>query len=291
MSQVTVSQLAEVLGVSIEKLLDQLTQAGIEAGSSDDPVSNDDKKKLLAHLRASHGKSASDATAPRKVTLKRKSVSELRIPGSGPRAATKTVNVEIRKRRTYVKREALQEQGQEDPEREKAVQALKEAQERREAEEKARVEKEEKARQEAEEAARLLAEEQARKSEEEMSRREAEEKARQEAARREAEEAERRKEEERAKKLAEEQRKRKKQKAGKAPTRYGREQLHVAGGAAARRRKPTRRISRPAASGEHGFTRPTEAVVREVEIPETISVADLAKLLAIKSGEVIKALM
>jgi translation initiation factor IF-2 len=291
MSQVTVSQLAEVLGVSIERLIDQLKGAGIEAGGGDDPVSNDDKKKLLAHLRASHGKSDSDATAPRKVTLKRKSVSELRIPGSGPRASTKTVNVEFRKSRTYVKREALQEQDSEDPDREKAVQALKEAQEKRDAEEFARKEIEEKAAREAEEGARLAAEEQARKSQEEATRREAEEKARQEAAQREAEEAERKKEEERAKKLAEEQRKRRKQRS-KPSTRYGRAELHVAGGASGRRLKPARRAtSASTAGGEHGFSRPTEPVIRDIAIPENISVTDLAKLMAIKASEVIKVLM
>jgi translation initiation factor IF-2 len=110
MSKVTVSQLADVLGVDSDKLLTQLRDAGIEASGSDDEVSNDDKKKLLAHLRASHGKVESDATAPRKVTLKRKSVSELRVSGSGPRAATRMVNVEVRKKRTYVKREVVQEQ-------------------------------------------------------------------------------------------------------------------------------------------------------------------------------------
>ena len=52
MSQVTVSQLADVLGVEAEKLLSQLNDAGIEASGPDDSVSNDDKKKLLAHLRA-----------------------------------------------------------------------------------------------------------------------------------------------------------------------------------------------------------------------------------------------
>ena len=122
MSQVTVAQLAEVLGISVEKLIAQMSKANINLTSGDDSVSNDDKKKLLAHLRSAHGKSESDATAPRKVTLKRKSISELRIQGSGPRASTKTVNVEFRKSRTYVKREALQE----DPEREKVQQALKE---------------------------------------------------------------------------------------------------------------------------------------------------------------------
>ena len=136
MSQVTVSQLADVLGVDADKLLSQLNDAGIEANSGDDTVSNDDKKKLLAHLRASHGKVESDATAPRKVTLKRKSVSELRVPGSGPRASTRTVNVEVRKRRTYVKREVVQEQiGTEDADREEARKILEESRAKREAEE------------------------------------------------------------------------------------------------------------------------------------------------------------
>ncbi|MEM1412733.1 MAG: translation initiation factor IF-2 associated domain-containing protein, partial [Pseudomonadota bacterium] len=134
MSKVTVSQLAEVLGVTVDKLLDQLNQAGIEAGSGDEAVSNDDKKKLLAHLRASHGKAESDATAPRQVTLKRRSHSELRIQGSGPRATTKTVNVEFRKKRTYVKRDALQEHQAEDSEREAARKALEESRAQREAE-------------------------------------------------------------------------------------------------------------------------------------------------------------
>ena len=136
MSQVTVSQLAEVLGISIDKLLNQLSRAGIEARSGDEAVSNDDKKKLLAHLRSIHGKTVDEVTAPRKVTLKRKSLSELRIRGSGPRAATKTVNVEIRKRRTYVKRDALQAQDALDPDREEAVKALQESRDRRELEEK-----------------------------------------------------------------------------------------------------------------------------------------------------------
>jgi len=290
MSQVTVSQLAEVLGVSVEKLIAQMSKANINLTSGDAPVSNDDKKKLLAHLRSSHGKSESDATAPRKVTLKRKSMSELRIQDSGPRASTKTVTVEFRKSRTYVKREALQESEKHDPEREKVQQALKEAQERREAEEKARQETEEKARLEAEEAARKLAEEQARKEQEERSQREQEERAEEAAAKVRAEEEERKKEEERVRKIAEEQHKRKKERA-KPATRYGRKELHVAGGAAARRRKPSRRTAAPARPTEHGFSKPTAPVVRDVAIPETIVVAELAKLLAIKVGEVIKVLM
>ena len=286
MSQVTVAQLAEVLGISVEKLIAQMSKANINLTSGDDSVSNDDKKKLLAHLRSAHGKSESDATAPRKVTLKRKSISELRIQGSGPRASTKTVNVEFRKSRTYVKREALQE----DPEREKVQAALKEAQDRREAEEKARAEAAEKARLEAEEAARKAAEEAELKAKEEQSLREQEEKAEEAAARIRAEEKERLKEEERLAKLAEEAHKRKKERA-KPTTRYGRQELHVELGAGKRRRKPTKRVSSQPRPTEHGFSKPTEPVVREVSIPETIVVAELAKLLAIKAAEIIKVLM
>ncbi len=287
MSQVTVAQLAEVLGISVEKLITQMSKANIKLTSGDDAVSNDDKKRLLAHLRSSHGKSESDATAPRKVTLKRKSMSELRIQGSGPRASTKTVNVEFRKSRTYVKREALQVA---DPEREKVQKALQEAQERREAEEKTRIEAAEKARIEAEEAARMAAEEAAIKAREEQSLREQEEQAEEAAARLRAEEDERKKEEIRLEKIAEEQHKRKKERT-KPSTRYGRQELHVEAGAVARRRKPTKRFSAQPRPTEHGFSKPTEPMVRDVEIPENIVVAELAKLLAIKAAEVIKVLM
>ena len=64
MSDVTVSQLAEVLGVTVEKLLDQLNQAGIEASGGEQSVSNDDKKKLLAHLRKRARWSRQRAPAP-----------------------------------------------------------------------------------------------------------------------------------------------------------------------------------------------------------------------------------
>jgi len=289
MSKVTVSQLAEVLGVSVDKLITQMDKAGITVASGDEAVSNDDKKKLLAHLRSTHGKAETDATAPRQVTLKRKSVSELRIAGSGPRASTRTVNVEFRKRRTYVNRAVLQEAVDHDPEQEKVQQALQEAQERRDAEAKA-LEDAEKTRQDAEEAARVAAEAQDRKVQEEQTRLEEEERQREEESKREAEESERKKEEERVRKVAEEQRKRKKERA-KPSTRYGRAELHVARGTAARRRKPTRRVSSSSRPTEHGFEKPTAPILKNIEIPETITVSELAKMLAIKAGEVIKVLM
>jgi len=65
----------------------------------------------------------------------------------------------------------------------------------------------------------------------------------------------------------------------------------VAGGAAARRRKPSRRVSTSSRPVEHGFSKPTAPVIRDISIPETIIVAELAKMLAIKAGEIIKVLM
>jgi len=289
MSKVTVSQLAEVLGVSVDKLITQMGKAGIIVASGDEAVSNDDKKKLLTHLRSTHGKAETDATAPRKVTLKRKSVSELRIAGSGPRASTRTVNVEFRKRRTYVNRAVLQSAVDDDPEREKAQQALKEIQERRDAEVKAQADAD-KQRQDAEEAVRLAEEAQVRKVQEEQTRLEEEQRQREAESKREAEESERKKEAERVRKVAEEQRKRKKERA-KPSTRYGRAELHVARGAAARRRKPARRVSTSSRPTEHGFEKPTAPMMKDVAVPETITVSDLAKMLAIKAGEVIKVLM
>ena len=291
MSKVTVTQLAEVLGISADKLITQMSKAGIEVASADEAVSNDDKKKLLAHLRSSHGKTDSDATAPRKVTLKRKSVSELRIPGSGPRASTRTVNVEVRKSRTYVKRDVLTGGANSDAERLEAQEALKEAQEKRAEEERLAQEAAEKVRLEAEQAALKEQQEAQRKEQEEQSQQEEEERKRIEQARLDAAEADRKKEEERLRKISEDQHKRKKEKS-KPATRYGRKELHVAGGAAAsRRRKPSRRRSGALRPTEHGFSMPTEPQMKDVAIPETITVSELAKLLSVKAGEVIKALM
>ena len=85
MSQVTVTQLAEVLGVTPDRLLAQFKEAGISIGGADAPVTNDDKKKLLAYLRTSHGKAEEreESDTPRKVTLKRKTISELKVPSGG----------------------------------------------------------------------------------------------------------------------------------------------------------------------------------------------------------------
>lgn len=106
MADVTVGELAKVVGVTEDRLLAQIKEAGLPHKRADEPISNEDKNTLLLFLRRSHGATAqSTDSAPRKITLKRKTVATLKSSGQG---RGKTVNVEVRKKRTYVKRSELQ---------------------------------------------------------------------------------------------------------------------------------------------------------------------------------------
>jgi translation initiation factor IF-2 len=102
MGQVTVQQLAKVVGASSERLLTQMKEAGLPHTAAEEAVSDEDKQTLLTYLKRSHGESTD---APKRITLKRKTISTLRTSSSQGR---KTVNVEVRKKRTYVKRDAEQ---------------------------------------------------------------------------------------------------------------------------------------------------------------------------------------
>src|SRR5258708_12605822 len=107
MADVTVAQFAEVLKVPVDRLLQQLDQAGIKVDSAEDMISEDAKHDLLTHLRRSHGHDDLQAdAAPRKITLRRKSQSELKL--ASPQGRARTVNVEVRSNPTYVKPADLQ---------------------------------------------------------------------------------------------------------------------------------------------------------------------------------------
>ena len=107
MADVTVTQFADVLKVPVDRLLTQLEQAGITVTGADAVISDEAKLELLTHLRRSHG-SGEEAASPRKITLQRKTQSELKLASTQGRA--RTVNVEVRVKRTYVKRDVLEEQ-------------------------------------------------------------------------------------------------------------------------------------------------------------------------------------
>src|SRR6202163_1752016 len=108
MAEVSVSQFAEVLKVPVDRLLVQLDQAGIKVSGPDARISDDAKLELLTHLRRSHGSEADSDGAPRKITLRRKTQSELKLASNQGRA--RTVNVEVRRKRTYIKRDVLEGQ-------------------------------------------------------------------------------------------------------------------------------------------------------------------------------------
>ena len=106
MSQ-SVKQLAEQVHTPIDRLLEQLRDAGVQATGPESIVSDSDKQRLLAALRTSHGKDSTGAQ-PARITLKRRSQEELKVPAGAPGKST-TVNVEYRKKRTYVQRAATDE--------------------------------------------------------------------------------------------------------------------------------------------------------------------------------------
>ncbi|MEJ0008560.1 MAG: translation initiation factor IF-2 associated domain-containing protein [Steroidobacteraceae bacterium] len=137
MADVTVSQFAQVLKVPVDRLIVQLDQAGIKVEGPDARISDEAKLELLSHLRKSHGADEQIGGSPNKITLKRKTQSELKLASTQGRA--RTVNVEVRRSRTYVKRDVLEEQNrvsQEggDSKRREAEEAEKREQERLEAE-------------------------------------------------------------------------------------------------------------------------------------------------------------
>jgi len=282
MADVTIAQFADVLKVSVDKLLSQLDQAGIEVSGSEDTISEDAKLELLTHLRRSHGQDDSLVSdgAPRRITLRRKSMSELRLAGAQGRS--RTVNVEVRQKRTYIKRNVLEEQAQK--EQEELDRKRKEEQDRLDAEkheqERLKAEKEEKTR--LEEEGRRKEDEAKQQAESEA--REAAQAAAEESAR--IEKAEQDTRDRRAKD--------KDKKKGKpTDTRYGRKELHVAGDKSGRRKRKAPIRRRPVSlstDGQHGFERPTAPVVHEVEIPEGIAVAELAQRMAVKGNEVVKVL-
>jgi translation initiation factor IF-2 len=101
MAEVTVAELAKSVNVTVEHLLQQMKEAGLVHSNAEQVVSDEDKHTLLSHLRIAHGE---DNETSKRITLKRRTITKLKTSaGTGGR---RTVNVEIRKKRTYIKRDA-----------------------------------------------------------------------------------------------------------------------------------------------------------------------------------------
>ena len=104
MTDVTVRQFATVVGIPVDRLLEQFTEAGITVAGVDAAITEKQKLDLLAHLRKTRGNRLAPSVAePRKITLKRKTHSEIKMTG-GAAGQVKTVSIEVRRRKTYVKR-------------------------------------------------------------------------------------------------------------------------------------------------------------------------------------------
>ena len=298
MAEVTVKQLADVVGTPIERLLEQIKDAGLQADNADSIISDSDKLQLLEYLRSQHGKKAGD-DKPRgkKITLnKRKTVTELKVGGSSGRA--KTVAVEVRRKRVITKPaeedtgagNEAEQTGSAKPRELEELEKLREEQARRELE-----------RQQELEAKRLRAEQREKERLEEEQRR---------AAARAKAEAEKEKtaaqgsepvpvltpEEVQAAAEAKRGKHGSKKPRGdhskKDATLYGRSELHVASGQRGKRKKKKgRAASSVVVETKHGFEKPVAPIVHDVTIPDTITVDELAKRMSMKAAELIRELM
>jgi translation initiation factor IF-2 len=300
--QTTIRKLAELVNKPVDKLLEQLAEAGMTFDGPDQVVTSIEKVKLLGFLKRAHGKSAKAAeevAAPRKITLSRSRKQELTVGGGKNR---NTVDVVVRKKVTLVKpseAEAATPAGSpEETERAEILRKLEESRQRNLSEQQRLAEADKRR---AEEAERKRVEAEAAKLEAERT-----------AA---AEAAAAVPEDDAARKAhghghpkpparAEDKSVRHKTRGSHAMVagpedddRAGRfaGKMHLSAADRARRTtsgrgKPkSRRHAEQARSGT-GFTRPTAPVVREVAIGEAITVADLAQKLAMKGGDVVKAL-
>jgi translation initiation factor IF-2 len=300
MADVTVKELAETVGAPVDRLLKQMHDAGLPHQNDDDAVSEEQKQDLLAYLKRSHGEAEG---APRKITLTRKSVSTLKAgQGKG-----RTVAVEVRRTRTYVKRgdpAGDQAKGGGDV----AVETRRIVPSQAEAEAE-RIRREDSARKVAEEEARRADAE--KKADDERRRAELERKKEESLAAKaqpKVEESDKvRLEREAAEAIAAAQAAEQK---GSSPKRVAKERgrektekneknrsLDDEFGDGRRRRReitlkpdlrrPKRKVDKQ--GGE--FERPTEFVQREVVVPEAMTVGDLAQRMSVKASEVIKTLM
>ena len=283
MADVTIAELAKLVGVPVEKLLEQVKDAGLPQTKPDDTMDNDQRSSLLLSLKKKHGDDGEETASPKRITLKRKTVGTLKSSDSQGRS--KSVNVEVRKKRTYVKR-SVEEAQIEAAEREKK---LAEEREREEAERKvleAKKAEEEKAKE-------------ALKPKETA----APPKSKPAPA---APESEAKRERKTLKKdgsrgsgddSKDGLRRKSKLGGGRGDRNEGKkfrarpdefildDDQEFDSGAARRSRK---KLSH---GMDHKFEKPTEFIAKEVGIPEAITVAALAQQMSVKSGEVIKTLM
>ena len=255
MSTTTVSKLATALKLSSEKLILQLNEAGIDVTDKNNVVSNDQKLLLLNHLRGSHGTKSTASSAPKKLTINRRSQSELKLSGSFGRS--RTVNVEVRKKRTYLKKETLIDQAKKELEEQKKLEQEKQKQ----IEEEIQNQKLESA------PAEIINKNQSKTSVTDKKPKDTSHK--------------------KDKGL---KKKKRKNQVDEDP--YLIKELHVKGKVKKRKKRKIRRsLSSAILDQAHTFEKPSSPVVQEVAIPEAITPQELAQKLSMKVNEVITSMM
>ncbi|MCY7355057.1 MAG: translation initiation factor IF-2 [Lysobacter sp.] len=302
--QTTIRKLAELVNAPVEKLLEQLAEAGMAFDGPDQVVTSIEKMKLLGFLKRAHGKGdkpAEDAAAPKKITLNRRKVQELTVGGGKTRS---TVAVEVRQKRTYFKAGEMEAPPVSD-EREDALRKLEESRQRNLTEQQKLAEDDKRRADEVAERKRL---EEAAAAEKIVAVAVAEVEAREETTKPKPGHHGAPKPAPRAEAPRGEDRGTPKHKTrGSHAMVAGVEdddsasrfagQLHLSATDRARRStargkpKPKRQAEQArSGGGAHGFSRPTAPIVREIAIGDAITVADLAQKLALKGGDVVKTL-
>ncbi|AZC22533.1 MULTISPECIES: translation initiation factor IF-2 [Pseudomonas] len=282
MTQVTVKQLADEVKTPVERLLQQMREAGLPHTAAEEHVSDSEKQSLLTHLKSSHKAKVEE---PRKITLQRKTTSTLRVAGS------KSISVEVRKKKVFVQRSPEEI----------------EAERQRELEERRAVENA--ARQKAEEEAKRRAEEEARRQPAPVVEPVVEavaapapvaaERVQEAPAAAPAPAVEARKKDE----------PRRPDKTRNDDSRRGSdgERKNAPHRASVKEKAPAPRVAPRTTDEEsdgfrrggrskgklkkrnaHGFQNPTGPVIRDVQIGETITVGELAQQMSVKAAEVIK---
>ena len=253
MSNTTISKLASALKITSDKLISQLNDAGITVKNETDEISNDQKLTLLNHLRGSHG-TKKEIKSPKKLTVNRRSQSELKL--SGGFGTSRTVNVEVRKKKTYLNKESLIEEAkQEDLIKQEELQ----------------------------EEAALLPEETGEDIKvENENENEIKDTPMPIVDAPLASE----------KKSKPSKKKRKKTKSVKKGDPFEIEELHVRGRVKRKKKRQIRRTVNPASLDQaHTFEKPTAPVIKNIAVPSSISPQEIAQKLAIKVSEVISVLI
>lgn len=308
MADVTVKQLAQVVGIPVERLLTQLQEAGLSFTDDTQTVNEEQKRILLTHLK-SHANGES-RTTPERITLKRKSLTQVKVGHDGH--SGKTVSIEVRKKRTYVKRSTLVDQQHPEQEDEhedghllpvETDNDVEAASQETEVPVEAPVESSE-----SETVAEQISEEPAKANSEELEsanhsgQTEVKLSAIEEPATNniteKVEKTSKKKHSEKndAETEVEYKKAKKKGKLQQMPERdedeRGMQVRHKRGKPKKRKlNEKSDKYREAEVALTHGFAMPTAPVVRDVAIPETLTVAELAKRMSVKAAEVIKVMM